>query len=248
MWHNYPEIVRWPDVIMSTGSEPCFSTISTCCHVVIVICYISFSTENNLQYLTEDSSTTEHAYHIKLQSWKVNSKTESCWMKPYKSTKSFVHWNRYLIAFQDHTKWYSLFHRYFIHWCWVYLSCNFGRMLSVGTIYIEDRFCPRKIGGVRGGGWVSPSEWQHMAVILAGYRKALVCIGWTIFHLVSTNGHRSHSSPPVGAPFWQQFSVQRNIYWSESPDHCKLANEWVWTTSWTQKRIDGRIPGPSFQC
>ena len=77
------------------GSEPCFSIISTSCHIMIVTCYISFSTENNLQYLTEDSSTTQHAYHIKLQSWKVNSKTESCWMKPYKSTKSFVHWNRY---------------------------------------------------------------------------------------------------------------------------------------------------------
>ena len=36
-----------------------------------------------------------------------------------------------------------------------------------------------------------------MAAALAGCRMALLGTGWTISHLVSTNGQ--HSSPPVGA-------------------------------------------------
>ena len=41
----------------------------------------------------------------------------------------------------------------------------------------------------------------HMAAGFAGYRTALVGTGWTISHLVSTNGLRNHSFPLVGAPF-----------------------------------------------
>ena len=41
----------------------------------------------------------------------------------------------------------------------------------------------------------------HMAAVLADCRMALVNTRWTISHLVSTNGHRNHSSPLVGAPF-----------------------------------------------
>ena len=33
---------------------------------------------------------------------------------------------------------------------------KFGRMLSVGTIRFEDRFCASKKGGTRGGGWRHP--------------------------------------------------------------------------------------------
>jgi len=42
-------------------------------------------------------------------------------------------------------------------------SSDFGRMLSVGTIRFEDRFCASKKGGIGGGGWVHPrvmSTWQ----------------------------------------------------------------------------------------
>ena len=35
----------------------------------------------------------------------------------------------------------------------------------------------------------------------------------------------------------KQFSVGRSIHWSESADHCKLANEWAWQRS---ERLDGR--------
>ena len=36
-----------------------------------------------------------------------------------------------------------------------------------------------------------------------------------------------------GLHFWhcRQFSVGRSIHWSKGPDHCKLANEWVWQRS-----------------
>ena len=42
-------------------------------------------------------------------------------------------------------------------------SSDFGRMLSVGAIRFEDRFCASKKGGIGGGGWVHPGEpltWQ----------------------------------------------------------------------------------------
>ena len=42
-------------------------------------------------------------------------------------------------------------------------SSDFGRMLSVGTIRFEDRFCTRNKGGIGGGGWVHPwvpCTWQ----------------------------------------------------------------------------------------
>ena len=42
-------------------------------------------------------------------------------------------------------------------------SSEFGRMLSVGAIHFEDRFCASKKGGIGGGGWVHPRvpcTWQ----------------------------------------------------------------------------------------
>ena len=40
----------------------------------------------------------------------------------------------------------------------------------------------------------------HMAVALAGCRKALVSTGFAISLLFGTTGHRNHSSAFVGAP------------------------------------------------
>ena len=72
----------------------------------------------------------------------------------------------------------------------MYSSCNFGRMLSVGTIRFEDRFCASKKGGIGEGGWVSARGAMHMAAALAGCRKALVGTGLSISLLFDTNGHR----------------------------------------------------------
>ena len=49
----------------------------------------------------------------------------------------------------------------------LYLSCNFGRMLSVGIIRFEDKFCTSKKGGIGGGGRVSARGAVHMAAALA---------------------------------------------------------------------------------
>ena len=47
-------------------------------------------------------------------------------------------------------------------------SSYFGRMLSVGAIRFEDRFCTNKKGGIGGGGQVSARGAMHMAAALAG--------------------------------------------------------------------------------
>ena len=42
-------------------------------------------------------------------------------------------------------------------------SSDFGRMLSVGAICFEDKFCASEKGGIGGGGWVHrevPCTWQ----------------------------------------------------------------------------------------
>ena len=56
-------------------------------------------------------------------------------------------------------------------------SSDFGRMLSVGAICFEDRFCASKKGRIGGGGQVSAWGAVHMAAALAGCRKALVGTG-----------------------------------------------------------------------
>ena len=78
-------------------------------------------------------------------------------------------------------------------------SSDFGRMLSVGAIRFEDRFCASKKGGIGGGGWVHPGvlcTWQ-----LPWLAREEPWSAVTISHLVSTNGLSNHSSRPVGAPF-----------------------------------------------
>ena len=62
------------------------------------------------------------------------------------------------------------------------------RMLSVGTIHFEDRFCASKKGGIGRGEPVSAQGAVHMAAALAGCRKALVGTGWTISLLFDTMG------------------------------------------------------------
>ena len=44
-------------------------------------------------------------------------------------------------------------------------------------------------------------EFQHRVAALAGCRTAVVATGWIISQHVSTNGHKNHSTPLVGAPF-----------------------------------------------
>ena len=72
-----------------------------------------------------------------------------------------------------------------------------------------------------------------MAAVLAGRRKALVSTGCAISLLLNTNGRRKGSFAFVGA----QLSVGRSVHWLESPEHCKLTNEWAWQRSWTSRRL-----------
>ena len=79
----------------------------------------------------------------------------------------------------------------------------------------------KNIGGEVGGHSV------HTVAVLAGCRKALVDTGWAISLLISVN---KLCRGFVGAPFLAMLavSVMRSVHWLENPDHCKLANEWVW--------------------
>ena len=47
-------------------------------------------------------------------------------------------------------------------------SCDFGRMLSVGAIHSEDRFCTSKKGEIGAGGRVSAWGAVHMAAASVG--------------------------------------------------------------------------------
>ena len=65
-----------------------------------------------------------------------------------------------------------------LYWCtWNLLhfsllttnDSTFDRLLSVGAIHW---LCASKKGMIEGSGWVSPSEWQYMAAVASGCRKA----------------------------------------------------------------------------
>ena len=74
---------------------------------------------------------------------------------------------------------------------WVYSPCNFGWMLSVGTIHLEYRVCASKKGRIREVGGCHPpsdSTWQLSALA-----------GPFLFFLA--NGLRNCYSAFVGAPF-----------------------------------------------
>ena len=94
-------------------------------------------------------------------------------------------------------------------------SSDFGRMLSVGAIRFEDRFCASRKGGIGGGGWVHRSAWQHMVAVAAACRKALVNDGWAICLLSCTNGYRKCSLHLIETPFLA-------IYAAFSPEECSL--------------------------
>ena len=114
---------------------------------------------------------------------------------------------------------------------------NFARMLLVGTIHFEDRFCASKKGGMRGCA-VSARGAVHMAAALAGCRKALVGTGWTISHLFSTNRLRNHSPPLVGIPFLDLLASIRSggaHADRRALNHWKHTKKWVWLGSWTQR-------------
>ena len=68
----------------------------------------------------------------------------------------------------------------FIHWHCLTLS-DFGRMLSVGVICFEDRFCTSKKGTWNRGRWagIFKTCCAHGSC-LALCRTALVSTGWTI--------------------------------------------------------------------
>ena len=87
----------------------------------------------------------------------------------------------------------------FNHWWRFMRSSYFGCMLSVDIMCLEDRFCASK-KSVGWGRWVCIFCAHGSSVLLQNW--ALVGIDWSISHLLSTNGHRSHFSPllsPCGA-------------------------------------------------
>ena len=64
------------------------------------------------------------------------------------------------------------------HWWWMYSSCNFGRMLSVGAILFEDRFCASKKGGIGRGGWVHPELLCTWHLPWLGVEKPWSALPW----------------------------------------------------------------------
>ena len=84
------------------------------------------------------------------------------------------------------------------------------------------------MGGVQRG---VPCTWQLPWLAIEGPWSALA---WAFLSFMTQTGIDKASLPFKGLHFWHcsQFSVGRSIHWSEGPDHCKLANEWVWQMSW----------------
>ena len=79
-------------------------------------------------------------------------------------------------------------------------SSDFVRMLSVGAIRFEDRFCLAKKAGQREVGGFQHGvlcTWQLPWLAV----EKLVGTGWIISHFVNTNRLRNHSPPLVGVPF-----------------------------------------------
>ena len=70
----------------------------------------------------------------------------------------------------------------------MYLSCNFGRVLSVGAIRFKNRFCASKKGGIGGGGRVSARDAVHIAAALAGCRKPWSSLAWAFLSFLTQTG------------------------------------------------------------
>ena len=90
-------------------------------------------------------------------------------------------------------------------------------VLKIGSM-LAERVGQDKVGGCHPEG---DSAWW--LAVLAGCGKAWVGTGLAISLLFYTNGRRNRCLAR-GSIF--------GIHWSESPDHCKLANEWAWQRSW----------------
>ena len=67
-------------------------------------------------------------------------------------------------------------------------SSDFGRMLSVGAICFEDRFCTSKKGGIGGGGRVSAWGAVHIAAALAGCKKPWSALARPFLTLLAQTG------------------------------------------------------------
>ena len=113
-------------------------------------------------------------------------------------------------------------------------SSDFGHMLSVGAIRFEDRFCSSKKGRWAGFQHGVPCTWQLPWLAVEKPWSALV---GPFLTLLAQTGSETTPLPLYRHHFWtcRQHSVRWSMRWSESPDHWKLAYEWVWLGSWTQR-------------
>ena len=108
------------------------------------------------------------------------------------------------------------------HWNFYQLAQS---ILKIGSALAEG------VGwGEVGGGW------QCMVGVATGCRKALVNARWAIL-LSWTNGPKKMLLSLCTGSSWHfwQLSVERSALWSEGPDYWILANEWMWSRSWTCK-------------
>jgi len=67
-------------------------------------------------------------------------------------------------------------------------SSNFGRMLSVGAICFEDRFCASKKGGIGEGGRVSARGAMHMAAAWLAVEKPWLALAGPFLTLLAQTG------------------------------------------------------------
>ena len=109
-------------------------------------------------------------------------------------------------------------------------------MLSVGAIRCEDRFCASKKRWDEGRWVEGDSAWWLLR--LAVEKPWSMPGGPFCCFLTQTGLKKKRSFHFLGAPFltFRQLSVWRSTLWSEGPDYWTLANEWVWSRSWTCKR------------
>ena len=108
-------------------------------------------------------------------------------------------------------------------------SLEFGRMLSVGTIDYEDRFCTSRKGGIGGSITLPDTAWWRLQLPVENND------GWPFVYFLAQTGVENTPFTLEGLHFWQfrQLLVQRSVLWSEGPDYWMLANEWVCPRSWT---------------
>ena len=113
-------------------------------------------------------------------------------------------------------------------------SSDFGRMLSVGAIRFEDRFCASRKGGTGGGGWVHRSAWWRMVATAAACRpggawwrlqlpveKPWSMTGGPFVCFLAQMGVENAPFTLQGLHFWQfrQLLGQRSVLWSEGSDY-----------------------------